>query len=57
MRVRSPIEHHAHTIGPWLFALLLAVVLTVFLANLAGSMAAGVFPPDTTATTTVAANR
>lgn len=55
--MRSPAEHRGHSFGPWLFGLFLAVVLTIFLANLAGSVAAGVFPPDSTSTTAPAALR
>lgn len=57
MRTRTVAEHRAHSFGPWLFGLFLAVVLTIFLANLAGSVAAGVFPPDSTSTTAPAALR
>jgi hypothetical protein len=46
VRHRTVVEHRAHSFGPWLFGLVLAVVLTIFLANLAGSIAAGTFPPD-----------
>jgi len=45
---RPPIEQRAHTFAPWLFALMLALILTVFVANAVGSMVAGTFPPAPT---------